>query len=243
MSKLTESEIVEIAKSKHLTVLNPEEYINLTSDNLKFKCENGHEFNATLKLIRDFSNFKCPICEKQPVEYRTKPPKKQDGVFRIIGFDQATNNFGISVYDEDKLVYFDVFHFEGETEERLVQIANAITFICREWQPNYVMFEDIQLQTNGIGGYNTFKVLAELMGVVKVILTANKVPHTCVLNKIWQSEFNIGGKDRATQKANVIEKVYKIFDIKVSDDVADAILIGKYAVERRLRNKRIEKLF
>ena len=46
------------------------------------------------------------------------------------------------------------------------------------------MFEDIQLQTNGIGGYNTFKVLAELMGVVKVILTANKVPHTCVLNKI-----------------------------------------------------------
>lgn len=38
----------------------------------------------------------------------------------------------------------------------------------------------------------------------------------------------IGGKDRVSQKKNVIAKVKSMFGIEVSDDVADAILIGKY---------------
>jgi hypothetical protein len=37
----------------------------------------------------------------------------------------------------------------------------------------------------------------------------------------------IAGKDRNTQKKNVIAKVQQLFGIKVTDDMADAILIGK----------------
>ena len=47
----------------------------------------------------------------------------------------------------------------------------------------------------------------------------------------------IGGKDRATQKKNVIAKVKSMFNIDVTDDVADAILIGKYGCAEKTNSK------
>jgi len=65
-----------------------------------------------------------------------------------------------------------------------------------------------------------------------MVLTKNKIRHECVLNKVWQAQFNITGKQRMEQKKNVMKKVKQLFDIDVTDDVADAILIGKYAYNK-----------
>jgi Holliday junction resolvasome RuvABC endonuclease subunit len=105
-----------------------------------------------------------------------------------------------------------------------------------------VIVEDIQLQQGAIGGYNAFKVLAGLLGVVKAVLAKHKIPHKEVLNKVWQAKFMIAGKDRNTQKKNVVSKVQQLFGIKVTDDVADAILIGKWAADQR-NNVSVNKLF
>ena len=70
--------------------------------------------------------------------------------------------------------------------------------------------------------------MAELLGIVKMVLTKNKVKHECVLNKVWQAYFNIGGRDRISQKLMVVPRVEELFGIRVIDDIADAILIGKY---------------
>ena len=240
MSRLSGEEIQTIAKEKGLRVLNPEEYINLTSDNLVFECENGHHFNAKLKDVRDLASFGCYDCMKQQVKYVSQPPIKTG--YRVVGFDQATQNFGVSVYDDGKLVYYDIVRFIGETDERLVNIADFVDKVCKNWTPDKIIFEDIQLHNNQYGGYHTFKVLAELLGVVKMVINKNKIPYDCVLNKVWQAKFNIGGKDRISQKLQVIDKVEKLFGIKVSDDIADAIMIGKYGVEQKKGNKN-EKLF
>lgn len=163
-----------------------------------------------------------------------------------MGWDQATQNFGISIFDDGRLVYYDVIQFVGETEERLVKIFNFLQYFIEVCEPDFVMFEDIQLQANGASQtmFNTFKVLAELMGVVKMVLTKNKIRHECVLNKVWQSQFNIAGKQRMEQKKNVMKKVKQLFDIDVTDDVADAILIGKYAYNKYCKQTRpTETLF
>lgn len=49
----------------------------------------------------------------------------------------------------------------------------------------------------------------------------------------------IGGKDRASQKKNVIAKVKSMFGIDVSDDVADAILIGKYGCKENVKSNKL----
>jgi hypothetical protein len=47
----------------------------------------------------------------------------------------------------------------------------------------------------------------------------------------------ISGKDRNSQKKNVIAKVKNMFGIDVTDDVADAILIGKYGCKENISSK------
>ena len=61
--------------------------------------------------------------------------------------------------------------------------------------------------------------------------TAAETEHNKVLNKTWQSEFNIAGSNRVAQKRNVVERVKEYFNIDVTDDVGDAILIGRYAAD------------
>ena len=54
------------------------------------------------------------------------------------------------------------------------------------WKPDFVCFEDIQLQANGAASsqFQTFKVLAQLMGIVKAVLMKYEVEHACVFNKV-----------------------------------------------------------
>lgn len=226
MAKLTNAELIAIASNKNVSLINLMQYENLHSQ-MDIKCNVcGKTFQTDIETLRN-KNFTCPCCEEQPVRYRVQPPPKAG--YRIIGCDQATQHFGISVYDDGKLVYFDCIEFRGEVDERYVQIWNFMDQVIKTWQPDFVELEDIQLQQNGgIGGYNAFKILGGLLGVMKTVLRKNKIPYEEVLNKVWQAKFLIGGRDRATQKANVIKKVKSLFNIDVNDDTADAILIGKY---------------
>jgi Holliday junction resolvasome RuvABC endonuclease subunit len=127
-------------------------------------------------------------------------------------------------------------------DKRYADIMKFMENVMVQWSPDLVIVEDIQLQQGAIGGYNAFKVLAGLLGVVKAVLAKHKVPHKEVLNKVWQAKFMIAGKDRNTQKKNVVAKVQQLFGIKVTDDVADAILIGKWAADQR-SNVSVNKLF
>lgn len=241
MAKLTKSEIENIAKEKGLTIVNPEEYVNLSGD-LTFRCEKGHNFITSIAVVRDSKFENCPLCERQEVKRVAQPPVKNG--YRIIGFDQATKHFGISIFDDGQLVYYDCVDFnDANTEVRLAKISKFVDSVCKQWKPDFVVFEDIQLQ-GGTAGFATFKILAELLGIVIAAVNINEVPHLCVSNKVWQSKFMIAGKDRATQKSNVVKKVKMLFNIDVSDDIADAILIGKYVVDmKRLGKEQITRKF
>lgn len=227
MSRLTQEELISIAEEKDLTINNIDAYTNLKTP-MSFTCHKcGKTFESDIETVRS-KYFLCPCCNMQTVKYVGQPPKKKG--YRIMGFDQATQHFGISIFDDGQLVYFDCIDFKGEVEERYLQIFNFVDYILKVWEPDWVEFEDIQMQPGGNGGYNAFKILGGLLGIVKVALCKNKIPHEEVLNKVWQGKFQIAGRDRATQKASVIGKVKSLFGIDVVDDVADAILIGKYAV-------------
>ena len=70
------------------------------------------------------------------------------------------------------------------------------------------------------------------MGVCILAAEQAQIEHTEILNKVWQSEFSIGGATRVVQKANVIKRVKEYYQIDVTDDVADAILMGQYAAKK-----------
>lgn len=126
MSKLNAEQLLNIAEEKNLTIRNITAYQNLQSD-LEFLCNECKKvFVSNIDTVRN-KNFVCPMCSTQQVQYTYKPPKKTG--YRVIGCDQATQNFGISVFDDGKLVYFDCIEFKGELDMRYTQIYDFMSTV------------------------------------------------------------------------------------------------------------------
>ena len=45
---------------------------------------------------------------------------------RIIAFDQATERFGLSIFDDGKLVFYSLYTFSGGMVQRLVKIKKFV---------------------------------------------------------------------------------------------------------------------
>lgn len=238
--RLTNEEIKDILASKGLICLNIEDYKNMDTM-LHLQCKQKHNIDASIRTIRNV-NFKCPVCDgKTSVSEKINdiaPPVKQG--YRIIAVDNATENMGVSIFDNGKLVFYHLFHIQGDTITRLLKNRNLIEQVfIKQWSPDLMVFEDIQYQPPNI---LTFKVLSMLFGNSLVACRANDVNFETVLSKVWRAHFMCNAKNRSEQKKQSIAKVKEMYDINVNDDVAEAILLGKYAVDS-LKRTEIKKLF
>ena len=236
---LSKKEITDLLESKGFTTTNIEIYKNLDTV-LNLVCKNGHHIEASIKTVRN-ANFKCPICDGQSsiadkVSNATLPIKQG---FRIVAIDNATENMGISVFDDGKLVFYHLYKFEGETIARLLKNRKLLEeVIAEQWKPDLVVLEDIQYQNNIM----TFKTLAMLLGNSLVSMRKYNIRTETVLSKVWRAHFLIKGKTRIEEKKCAIDKIKEMYNIVVNDDVAEAILLGKYAVDC-IRKNEIKKLF
>lgn len=239
MAKLNEQEIQGILDSKGLTCLNIENYKNLETT-LLFKCKNNHTIEASMRTIRN-AHFKCPECEgkistSELLSNNNVAPKSG---YRIVAIDNATANVGLSIFDDDKLVYYHLYHYEGDTISRMVNNRKFIEeIVIDQWEPDLIVLEDIQYQNN----ISTFKTLAMLLGSSLVSCAAKKVKTETVMSKVWRSHFMINGKGRIEEKKQAIDKVKIMYNLTVNDDTAEAILLGKYAVDK-LKIREVKKLF
>lgn len=123
---LSRQTITDILESKRFTCSNIDEYKNLDTI-LHLTCEHGHHIDATLKTVRN-ANFRCPYCAgNESVSDKLngiEPPPKSG--FRIIAIDNATENAGLSIFDDGKLVFYHLFHFEGDLIGRIMKNKNLI---------------------------------------------------------------------------------------------------------------------
>lgn len=229
MSKLSKKEIETTLDAKGYKLVDYDQYQNLNSP-IDVICRNGHQIKSTIKILRK-DTYVCPQCEGGTYVMRKdgKPPIKNG--FRTIGIDNATKNMGISVFDGNELVYYTVLKFSSPIlEERLLRIYRLMTeVIILEWEPDFIVLEDIQMQNKQ---YAAFKALAMLLGILTVILEDNEISYDIVKSSVWRSAFSITGKIRSRQKIEAIKKVKEMYRIVVTDDSAEAILIGKYAVKK-----------
>ena len=184
--------------------------------------------------------FRCAQCHGGEYKFHgaAKPPEKKDNTYRVIGLDNATEKMGVSVFDNGELVFHTLLQFEGLLEERLLSIYDVLTqVVLSQWKPNYVIFEDIQFQQN----HKVYKVLGMLFGIVTLALKKKNIDHTHVLVKVWREYYQFAS-GRGIAKHQAIQKVKKMYGIDVNDDVAEAILIGRFAVDK-LAEKFVKKGF
>lgn len=158
-------------------------------------------------------------------------------VSNILALDQASKTSGYSVFKDGKLHTYGKFTFEdADLGERLCKIKNKILELINEYDIDELIFEDIQLQNNVTQNVQTFKILAEVYGLIDQMASELKIPHRSYLASSWKSQLGIKGKDRAEQKRNAQKYVMSTYSVKCTQDEADAICIGDCAVKRESLN-------
>lgn len=149
---------------------------------------------------------------------------------KILNFDQATNTTGYSVFIDGKLTNYGTLlsnHKEKNTLERIKQMTDEIVKIIGITKPDFVVLENIQFQRN----IATFKSLAQLQGCIMYHLNNLNIGYVFVEPSAWKSFCGIKGRKREEQKKNTIIYVKNKYNINVSEDIADAIGIGAWALD------------
>lgn len=147
----------------------------------------------------------------------------------VLALDQSSITSGYALFVDDKLDIYGKFSFDNkDIGTRLDNIRYQVFTLIQLYRPDYVIFEDIQLQENVGNNVLTFKILAEVYGVISQLLTQLEIPHSTVLAGTWKKALGIKGQIRAEQKKNAKKHVMDKYKVDVVQDIADAICIGEY---------------
>ena len=212
-----------------------ETYKNLKTP-LEMTCPAGHKQEQT------FDNWRkhkiCDICMAgDPYKVKkNKVPKKGTDVQRILALDAATSITGYAIYDDKVLVGYGTYKTSSSLPdtERINQVKNWLKAALKEWEPDFVGIENIQLQKYGDRATDvqvkTFQTLANLQGVLLDVVFEASIDHDLVYSSEWRSYcgINDGDAHRGAKKKQAQGKVKIWYGMECSEDEADAICIGKY---------------
>ena len=152
---------------------------------------------------------------------------------RLLALDQASKVTGWAIFEDDELKSYGKISLDDpNTDIRLVQLRQDIQTLVADYNIDEVIFEDIQQQNNVANNVQTFKVLAEVYGVVSELLQELQIPHSTVLAASWKSTLGIKGRTRAEQKKNAQLYVEQNYGIHVIQDIADAVCIGTHHIKK-----------
>lgn len=147
---------------------------------------------------------------------------------KVLAIDQATGVVGFSVLKgvkEEDLIYYKEFTLNKRDDilTRIDCVLKEIANQIKEHKPDVVVIEDIQFQNNA----QTFKKLAWLQGIIIYYLKRKNIEYDIIAPSVWRKKNQIRGRLRKEQKANAIIFVQNHYGIKLTDDVAEAILLGR----------------
>lgn len=210
-------------------------YKNLKTP-LDLICPCGHPQQQTFEQWR--KHKLCEIClAGDPYKVKkNKVPKKGTNTQRILALDAATGVTGYAIYDDKVLVGFGTYKTTASlpTVERINQVKNWLKAALKEWEPDFVGIENIQLQKYGNKDTDvqvkTFQTLANLQGVILDTIFEACIDSDLVRPSEWRSYcgINDGDQHREAKKKQAQAKVRIWYNTDCSEDESDAICIGKY---------------
>lgn len=153
----------------------------------------------------------------------------------ILALDQASRTSGYAVFCDDQLIDSGKFTFEdADIARRLMKIRNKVEELINEFCIEKIILEDIQCQGNVVNNLETFKILAEVIGVLTELAAEKNLPYELVYSTVWKSTLQIKGRTRPEQKKNAQQYVLNTYGKKVTQDESDAICIGAHYTKKNM---------
>ncbi len=155
----------------------------------------------------------------------------------LLALDQSSHTTGYAIFKDGQPIK--VSHFDAKGEDlgdRLEYIRNKIVSLVEEYDIDEIAFEDIQLQDiNGSreAGIKTFKILAEVFGVIHETVNELEVDYYIIPPIVWKATFKIAGKGRKQEKKLAQTYIKNTYNIDCSEDEADATCIGAHVLKKQ----------
>lgn len=158
-------------------------------------------------------------------------------MYNILALDQSSRTTGYAIFRDGQLYSYGSFTVtDADIGDRLYKIRSKVSELIDDFDIDEVALEDIYMDKNQINNVNTFKILAEVFGVIYELLVEIKIPRSAVLAGTWKSTCEIKGKARQEQKKNAQKYVLDTYNVKANQDTCDAICIGTHIIKQNLTN-------
>ena len=154
---------------------------------------------------------------------------------RVIAFDQSTTATGWAVLEREtsEIIDYGVLKPKGETNDRIRQTIKQCLWLVDEYQASFVFIEGVQVQRNP----RVFEILAKLSGSLEIMLEEKGYFVNVVKASEWRKLVGIKNRKRAEVKKEAIDLVYTLYDIKASEDEAEAILFARAFCDNKKEEK------
>lgn len=211
------------------------EYVNLDTE-MTFECPEGHRVFAPWKKLR--TKRDCPSCKAAALvapKQLTESIAKPRGVKRTLALDQATHTTGYAIFDDDKLIHYGSFTTTGSEDiERFAAVKEWVLSIITNWKIDFIAMEGIQYQEGEAQkmGVTVFQTLARLQGILMMVFYEAKIPFEICPTNTWRHSCGVKGRSRSNKKRSMQLLVQQWYDVKATEDEADAIGIGRHFVKR-----------
>lgn len=150
---------------------------------------------------------------------------------RLLALDQSSKVTGWAYFKDGKIITHGKLSYnDTDIGDRLMKLRKDVRDLIDLYNINEIVLEDIQLQGNVVNNVQTFKILAEVFGVLEELFTEIDIKYTAVLSTVWKSTLGIKGKDRPAQKRAAQEYILNNYNIKATQDEIDSICIGLHHV-------------
>lgn len=152
---------------------------------------------------------------------------------KLLALDTSSSKTGWAIFENAKYKKSGVIDFDtneckkkykGNSEQRLEDMCLAIINLLKEYKPDIIVIEKLNVGRNMVA----VRHLAKVIGVVYCYSILNDCFYYEIQASQWRSQIGIQStkKDRKQLKQEAIEYVKNTLGIDVTDDEADSICAG-----------------
>lgn len=145
---------------------------------------------------------------------------------RFIAIDQASAVSGCAIFEDDKLVKYNIIELKKDTPNRMSEMIKRIHNQIIENNVDHVVFEDVSLQTN----VSTLILLAQIQGAIINTCVMNNISYSVYKSTSWRKILSFKQNrniKRPELKQQAKDYVFNKYSLKLKEDICDAICIGE----------------
>lgn len=156
----------------------------------------------------------------------------------ILSLDLSTHSSGWAIFQDTQLVdYGCILSSSTDLIKRIYIMTEGIKNILNKNDIDKIIVEEVRPDL-GNGNLNTHRALMYLQAGLEFLIHDNfkKIPIEYIYPSSWRADCGIKngrGVKRSTLKELDIQFVEQNYNIKVNDDIADAICIGHSQIHKK----------